>query len=149
MPYNLPVILGKSIGAFALGMSRNEIWSQTKRPITSFYKTPDSKFRADDISLLGVHVHYEGDKELCSTIEAWTEVQYNKTLITIDGFVVNGTSMKDIKEWAFCMDVVLEQYGSGLESREHGIGFYSHDYGSDDSKVDGVYIMGAKSSHLG
>ncbi|GEM_PF-5244335 len=57
--------------------------------------------------------------------------------------------MKEIKEWGFCMDITLDQYDSGLESQAHGIGFYCHNYESDESKLDGVYIMNKKSIRIG
>jgi hypothetical protein len=49
--------------------------------------------------------------------------------------------MGDIQSLCEVLPFRFEKSDSGLESSEAGIGFYCHDYESDDSLLDGVYIM--------
>lgn len=55
----LNVAIGESIGDCSIGMKRADVWSLYRYPITSFYKTAECESRADDISNLGMHVHYD------------------------------------------------------------------------------------------
>ncbi len=121
-------------------MTRKEVWVQYRYPITCFYKTEESIHRTDDIELLGIHVHYD-ENEKCNFIEAWTEVQYNKPILKIDEVSLNGQDMGDIQTFCEMLPFNFEKYDSGFESREKGVGFYCHDYESEDSLIDGIYVM--------
>jgi hypothetical protein len=140
MNENLEIMPGKSIGTYRLGMSRQDVWAQNRCPITCFYKTETSIQRTDDIELLGIHVHYD-ENEKCNLIEAWTQVQYNKSLLMIEAISLNGQSMGDIQSLCEMLPFNFDKLDSGFESNEAGIGFYCHDYESEDSLLDGVYIM--------
>lgn len=140
MNENLEIIPGKSIGSYQLGMSRQDVWAQNRHPVTCFYKTEKSIQRTDDIELLGIHVHYD-ENEKCNFIEAWTQVQYNKPVLKIKGISLNGQSMGDIHSLSEVLPFSFEKSDSGFESSEAGIGFYCHNYESEDSLLDGVYII--------
>lgn len=146
MAEKLSVIPGTSIGPFRIGMTRGEIWDLTRRPITSFFKTPFSPFRTDDISLLGVHVHYEGTDELCSEIEAWTFVNHNKTELWVDGLPINGMKMGDIKAWLNEKNYRFESEDYGYSLSQLGIGFYCHNFEAEESIVDGLHIYKPRSN---
>ena len=143
MNETLNIQVGHSIGPYLLGMARNEVWSQFRYPITSFYKTNESKYRTDDISLLGIHVHYN-ENEKSEFIEAWTSVQYNTPKLIIEGVLLNGQSMKDIKALCELLPYTFEPNDCGYHSKE-GIGFYCHNFDSEDSFLDGVYIQRKRS----
>lgn len=134
----LNIQVGHSIGPYSLGMARTEVWSQFRYPITSFYKTDESTFRTDDISLLGIHVHYN-QSEKVDFIEAWTNVQYNKPKLIIEGMNLIGHTMKDIKALCELLPYNFELNDYGYQSQE-GVGFYCHNFDSEDSILDGVYI---------
>jgi len=141
MAEKLVVIPGHSIGSFCIGMNREEIWKNTKKPITSFFKTPFSRYRTDDISHLGIHVHYHGDTEICSEIEAWTKVDHNKIRIELDGFLINGKRMSQIRDWIRENEFEFESDHYRFSIPEAGIGFYCQNFESEDSTVDGIHLF--------
>ena len=142
----LEIVPGKSIGPYRLGMSRQEVWAQYRYPIICFYKTDESIYRTDDIEILGIHVHYD-ENEKCDFIEAWAQVQHNKPILKIKNVSLNGQNMGDIQTLCEMLPFNFEKYDSGFESRDTGIGFYCHEYESEESLLDGVYVMNNKENN--
>ena len=136
----LEIFAGKSVGSYQLGMTRKEIWSKHRCPINCFYKTNESKHRTDAIDLLGVHVHYD-DVEKSTFIEAWTKVEYNNPVLKIEDMILNGQTMSDVSSLCELLPYTFQKNDYGFESVDAGIGFYCHNYESESSLLDGVYIM--------
>ena len=136
----LVVKAGISIGPYKIGMNRTEVWSKSRYPITSFYKTDASIQRTDDITLLGIHVHYDEDGR-SNFIEAFTSVKYNSTVLEIEELVINGQCMKDIFALTELLPYSFKKNDYGYESKTAGVGFFCHDFEGPNSLVDGIYIM--------
>ncbi len=146
MNEKLEINPGESIGPYKLGMSRNEVWSCYRYPITCFYKTDKSKFRTDSIELLGIHVHYDED-EKCNFIELWFPIKYNSPVGLLQGIEVTGMNMSDVATLIDMLGINATKDTYGFESKESGIGFYCHNYDDEQSKLDGVYISNANSKN--
>ena len=134
------IVPGTSVGPFYLGMPRSEIQALFKCPITSFFKTPDSTQRTDDFSLLGVHVHY-GDDACANYIEAHMPVQYNDVKHHLDGNLVTGLTVGQLREICDLLAHPLVDFDCGFEIPALGLNVYSHDYQSDESPVDAISVM--------
>lgn len=57
----------------------------------------------------------------------------------LDGVCLNNLTMRDVTSFCEFLPVEFKKYDSGYESTS-GLGFYCHDYESEDSTLDGVYI---------
>lgn len=145
MTRDLLVVPGHAIGPFELGMTRPQIWAKDRGQVCCFYKTPDSEDRTDDFTLLGVHVHYEDGR--CSFIEAWSELDHVATSIVFAGMEVNRKTMKEIGDFIRTVSGNFVRNDYGYEDVTLGVGFYCHNFDSDEACVDGVYVMPKVPNH--
>ena len=142
MNESFDIVPGSAVGPFRLGMSRAEIQSLHSCPITSFYKTPDSKHRTDDFTILGVHVHYD-ETDCANYIEAHMPVQCNDVKHHLDGNLVTDLTVGQLREICGLLEQPLVDFDSGFEIPTLGLKVYSHDYENDDSSVDAISVMGS------
>ena len=142
MNESFDIVPGTSVGPFRLGMPRSEIQALYKCPITSFYKTPNCTQRTDDFSLLGIHVYY-GDNACANYIEAHMPVQYNDVKHRLDGNLVTGLNVGQLREICDLLGHPLVGFDSGFKIPSLGLNVYSHDYETDDSSVDAISVMGS------
>jgi hypothetical protein len=134
------VVPGVSIGSFALGMTRAEIHAQSASPIRPFLKTPMATRPTDDIVDLGVHVHYDAD-ERCSLIEAWTPEPRRDAKLTIGDIEIEGKTMLELRGVLGKLSSLVKTHDEGFESASDGLGIYCHEFPSEDSLLDGVYVF--------
>ena len=142
MPMNesFAITPGRSVGPFALGMPRFEIWTLNRCPVTSFYKTPASERRTDDFTLLGIHVYYD-ENDCANYIEAHTSVQHNEVTLILDGKRINSLFVGELREICSMWDCSVEDCDCGFDVPTIGLSIYSHEYEDDHSKVDAVSVM--------
>ena len=95
-----------------------------------------------DFSLLGVHVHY-GDDACANYIEAHMPVQYNDVKHHLDGNLVTGLTVGQLREICDLLAHPLVDFDCGFEIPALGLNVYSHDYQSDESPVDAISVMGS------
>ena len=134
------IIPGRSIGPFQLGMPRNEVWQQSSCPITSFFKTPACTRRTDDFTLLGIHVYYDTN-DCANYIAAHMPVQHNKVKHILDGNLVSGMTVGELREICSLFDRPLVSSESGFEIPLLGLHVCSHYYEDDSSLVDAISVM--------
>jgi len=140
MPLEVVIIPGEAIGPFRLGMTRSEIWAQDRSPIHAFFKTPFTQERTDDIRKFGLHVYYD-ERGGCDYMEAWTKTEHFHTILLLGDHVISGRSMREIREILAKSSISFTEGDFGFKSAEYGIGFYCHNFGSDECLVDGVSVM--------
>lgn len=136
----LEIMPGISIGPYMLGMPKQEVWDKFRYPITCFYKTKESIHRSDHIEDLGIDIHYD-DNEKCILIEAWTQIKNKKTIVKIGDVTLNGQTMGDVKILCDKLPYSFQKHDYGFESMDKRIGFHCYEYESEDSLLDGVFIM--------
>ena len=61
-------------------------------------------------------------------------------MLKIGDVVLNGQNMGDIKILCEKLPYTFQKSDSGFESIDKRIGFYCHEYESEDSLLDGVYV---------
>jgi competence protein CoiA len=136
------ILSGISIGPYALGMPKTEVWKQFRYPITCFFKSEEATYRSDSITHFGIDIHYDG-QEKCNLIEAWTQMG-NNTIVRVLDTTLNGMTMRDVKTLCDRLPYNFEKKFFGFESIDKRIGFYCHEYESEDSLLNGVYVMHPK-----
>jgi hypothetical protein len=131
---------GISIGPYVIGMTRAEIRAQSRSPVTAFAKTPTSVQPTDDITDIGVHVHYDAD-DRCSVIEAWTRVSSRGSKLTIGSTEIEAKTMAELRGLLAQLSIRADAHEEGFEDASNGVGIYCHGFPSDGSLLDGVYVF--------
>ncbi len=140
MPLPVTIVPGESIGPFKLGMSRSEVWAQDRSPIHAFYKTPMSENRTDDVRRFGLHVFYD-EADCAEYFEAWTRTEHFHTTLHLGEFTLSGRVMGEVRSILRELGFPFSEDRYGFQCPEFGIGFYCHDFESDESTLDGVTVM--------
>jgi len=123
----LEVIPGERIGPFRLGMTRAQLWKQHRSAVTCYFKTPTSTERTDNFTFVGVHLYYDR-KGKCNFIEAMTRVQYNRVELLLLSVIINGSSVRRVRELCEPLVPSLRNEGWGFRSVTAGLGVYCHNY---------------------
>ena len=131
---------GISIGPYVIGMTRAEVRAQSTSQVTPFAKTPTSAQPTDDITDMGVHVHYDAD-DRCSVIEAWTPVPNRADRLTIGDTELEAKTMRELREILAQLSIRADTHDEGFEDASKGVGIYCHGFPSEDSLLDGVYVF--------
>ena len=136
----MKVIPGVSIGAYIIGMTRAEVRAQSTAQVIPFRKTSMATRPTDDIRDMGVHVHYDAD-DLCSVIEAWTPVPSRAAKLTIGDTELEGKTMLELRDVFGKLSIKSDTHDEGFEDASKGVGIYCHEFPSEDSLLDGVYVF--------
>lgn len=99
-----------------------------------------SKDRTDDVVKFGLHVYYDEDGR-CDSIEAWTQTEHFHTTLLFGPHTLNGRSMKEVRDILKQSDIPFSQDAYGFTAPTIGLGFYCHDFESDEGSLDGIIIM--------
>lgn len=112
------------VGPFKLGMTREEIWAQDRSPIMSYFPQSHSKVRSDDITLLGIHVHYDEESETANHISVFTKVRNNNVIdfILFDERI-NDFQRQDVEALLELNEVSSELENSSIRCTELGLVF--------------------------
>ena len=112
------------VGPFELGMTRVEIWAQERCPIISYFPQSHSKVRSDDITLLGIHVHYNEVRETANQISVFTKVR-NKNAVDFVLFdeIINDFQRQDIETLLELNEVSSELEDSSIKCTDLGLVF--------------------------
>lgn len=137
MNETLEIVPGRSIGPFQLKMTRKDVWSLFRYPIRSFYKTPMCEQRTDSYELLGVHLYYD-QNETVQSIESFFPVKYNRVRHRLDGNLIDGFTVGQLREICALIDssVVENDYGFSIP----GLNVFASDYRGDQSVADAISV---------
>ena len=128
----------KAVGPIRFGMSKDEVSRAFTYVYSSFFKSADSKVRADHVEVVGLIIHYD-DAALVSYIEV-TPPKYSKVRLELWGADVTGISMKGAFELFRERSPNFTRDHYGYDFPDLGLSLYSDQSLSEDDPVECIGV---------
>ncbi len=126
------------VGPIRFGMHKDDVARAFPYVYRSFFKTPESKVRADQIEVVGLVIHYDDDARV-DHIEI-SPAQYGTVTLELFGQDITGITVRRAFELLSQQSSVYVKDAYGYDFPELGISLYNHDLESEEERVECIGV---------
>ena len=125
---------GQGIGPVRFGMSKDEVSRLFTFVYRSFFKTPASRHRSDQLEVVGLIVHYDADAAV-EYIEATPRPQYAEVTLALYGEDVTSVTVARVLSIVGRRSAVVKE-SNGYSFPDVGLNTYNDPLESDQDLVE-------------